>query len=55
MDAVLELYGDKSLQWLIDLTHMETLWQSARRHVPKGVRGDSVIAKEDLAEYYASR
>ena len=54
VDAVLEFYGDKSPQWLSDLTHMETPWQSARRHVPEGVRGDSVIPKADLAEYYAS-
>ena len=54
VDAVLEFYGDKSPQWLSDLTHMESPWQSARRHVPDGVRGDAVIAKEDLAEYYGS-
>ena len=54
VDAVLAFYGDKSPQWLSDLTHMETPWQSARRGVPAGVRGNSVIAKEDLAEYYGS-
>ena len=54
VDAVLEFYGDKSPQWLSDLTHMEDPWQSARRHVPEGVRGNAVIAKEDLAEYYGS-
>ena len=54
VDAVLEFYGDKSPQWLSDVTHMEDPWQSARRHVPDGVRGDVVIPKEDLAEYYGS-
>ena len=54
VDAVPEFYGDKSPQWLSDLTHMEDPWQSARRHVPDGVRGDVVIPKEDLAEYYGS-
>ena len=54
VDAVLEFYGDKSPQWLSDLTHMEDPWQSARRHVPDGARGDVVIPKEDLAEYYGS-
>ena len=53
VDAVLEFYGDKSPQWLSDLTHMEAPWHSARRNVPEGVRGDTIIAKEDLAEYYA--
>ncbi len=54
VDAVLEFYGDKSPQWLSDLTHMESPWQSARQGIPVGERGDSVIRKEDLAEYYGS-
>lgn len=54
VDAVLEFYGDKSPQWLSDLTHMEDPWRSARRNVPEGVRGDEVIPKQDLAEYYGS-
>ena len=54
VDAVLEFYGDKSPQWLSDLTHMEDPWQLARRHVPDGRRGNAVIPKEDLAEYYGS-
>ncbi len=54
VDAMLAFYGDRSPQWLGDLTHMETPWQSARRGVPEGVRGNRVIAKEDLAEYYGS-
>ena len=54
VDATLEFYGDKSPQWLSDLTHMEAPWQTARRNVPEGVRGDAVIPKEDLAEYYGS-
>ena len=54
VDAVLEFYGDKSPQWLSDLTHMEAPWQSARRGVPDGERGNAVIAKESLAEYYGS-
>ena len=54
VDAVLAFYGDKSPQWLSDLTHMEAPWQLARRGVPQGVRGNSVIAKEDLSEYYGS-
>lgn len=52
--AVLKFYGDKSPQWLSDLTHMEDPWQRARRGVPEGVRGDTVIPKEDIAEYYGS-
>ena len=51
VEAVLKFYGDKSPQWLSDLTHMETPWQSARQGVPEGERGDAVIGKENLAEY----
>ncbi len=54
VDAVLTFYGDKSPQWLSDLTHMEAPWQSARRGIPDGVRGNKVIPKEALAEYYGS-
>lgn len=54
VDSVLKFYGDKSPQWLSDLTHMEEPWQLARRGVPDGVRGDAVIQKETLAEYYGS-
>ncbi|MCY3980493.1 MAG: DUF4065 domain-containing protein [Alphaproteobacteria bacterium] len=54
VDAVLTFYGDKSPQWLSDLTHMEAPWQSTRRGVPDGVRGNTVIPKESLAEYYGS-
>lgn len=54
VDAVLSFYGDKSPQWLSDLTHMEAPWQSARRGIPGGVRGNTVIPKASLAEYYGS-
>jgi len=51
---VLAFYGDRSPQWLSDLTHMGMPWQTARRGVPDGERGNAVIAKESLAEYYGS-
>lgn len=54
VDVVFEFYGSKSPQWLSDLTHMERPWQKARKNVPEGVRGDTIIPKEDLAEYYGS-
>jgi uncharacterized phage-associated protein len=54
VDAVLGFYGDKSPQWLSDLIHMEDPWQSARRNVHDGERDDTIIPKEDLAEYYGS-
>ena len=52
MDAVLAYYGDKSSQWLSDLTHMEDPWRKARQGIPEGDRGNTIIRKQDLAEYY---
>lgn len=54
VDAVLEYYGDKSPQWLSDLTHMEDPWKNARKNIPVGERGNTVIPKQNLAEYYSS-
>ena len=54
VDAVLAFYGDKSPQWLSDLTHMEDPWKKARVGVPEGERGDHRITEESLAEYYGS-
>ena len=54
IDAVLAHYGDKSSQWLSDLTHLEDPWRLARRGIPDGVRGSAVISLESMAEYYES-
>ena len=54
VDVVLASYGDKSPQWLSDLTHMEDPWKKAREGMPDTQRGDKIIPKEDLAEYYGS-
>ena len=46
---VLEFYGEKSAQWLSDLTHLEDPWKVA------WAQGENtVITKEALAEYYSS-
>ena len=52
VDIILRDYGDKSPQWLSDLTHMEKPWREARRGIPEGDRAGSIIQKQDLAEYY---
>ena len=56
VDAVLEFYGDKSSQWLSDLSHMEQPWRDtrARPGLTAGERGNAVIRHADMAEYYAS-
>ncbi len=52
--AVLDYYGDKSSQWLSDLTHMEEPWRLARTDIPDGERGDTVISTASIAEYFTS-
>jgi len=54
IDRVIEFYGDKSPQWLSDLTHSEEPWKQARRGLPDGVRGNSEITLESMVEYYGS-
>ncbi len=50
--AVLGFYGDKSAQWLSDLTHSEDPWRDARRGLSDGERGQVEITHAAMAEYY---
>lgn len=52
--AVLLYYGDKSSQWLSDLTHMEDPWKNARAGCPEGASCSTVISHGSMAEYYGS-
>jgi len=54
IDAVLEYYNGMSPQEISDLTHAEDPWQNARKGVPDGERGDQIITKASLEEYYLS-
>jgi uncharacterized phage-associated protein len=54
VDAVLEYYGDRSAQWLIDLSHMEDPWIHARKGLPALERGNRVIPLDVMADYYSS-
>ena len=54
VDAVLEYYGDKSAQWLIELTHIEDPWKHARKGLPPLERGNRVILLDTIAYYYSS-
>lgn len=54
IDAVLQFYGEKSAQWLSDLTHAERPWKDARSGLADGERGSVVIGHAALAEYYGS-
>ena len=52
--SVLTFYGDKSAQWLSDLTHNEAPWHDARRGLSDGDRGQVEITHAAMAEYYGS-
>jgi uncharacterized phage-associated protein len=54
IDAVLDYYGEKSPQWLSDLSHAETPWLEARKNLGVGARSARVITPEVMREYYAN-
>ncbi len=54
VDSVLSFYGDKSAQWLINLTHNETPWIKARKGLDPSDRGNVEIKLSDMAEYYSA-
>ena len=54
IEIVLDYYGDKSAQWLIELTHNEFPWQNARVGIPEGIRSNRIIELDSIAEYYSS-
>jgi uncharacterized phage-associated protein len=54
VDAVLKFYGDKSSQWLSDLTHREAPWLQARKGLEPGDPSRREISHASLAEYYSN-
>lgn len=54
IDAVLGAYGDKSAQWLADLTHMEKPWNDAREGIEPGDNCENEITPASMHEYYSS-
>ena len=54
IDAVLDYYGNKPSQWLIELTHMEYPWIEARKGLLPLERGNRVIPLDTMADYYSS-
>lgn len=54
IDAVIKYYGDRSPQWLSDLTHKEDPWRKAREGLLDGERGNRIISHASLEEYYSS-
>lgn len=55
IDAVLNFYGDKSAQWLSDLTHLEAPWVNARNRagVADGAASTEEITLAEMHEYYS--
>lgn len=54
IDVVLGFYGDKSSQWLSDLTHAEAPWKNARQGMHPGQPSNAIITHAAMAEYYGS-
>jgi len=54
IDSVLDTYGDKSSQWLSDLTHMESPWIDARKGFPSDSPSQNEITQGSMMEYYSS-
>jgi uncharacterized phage-associated protein len=54
IDAVLNFYGSKDAQWLIELSRSEGPWQDMRSGLNKTDRSSRVIPHDKIAEYYTS-
>lgn len=54
VEVVLGAYGDKSAQFLSDLTHRERPWRDARKGFAPHERGSEEITLERMVEYYSS-
>jgi len=52
VDAVLKFYGDRTPQWLSDLTHREEPWLKARVGLGPNDPGKQEIKLGDMADYY---
>lgn len=54
VDKVLTFYGDKTAQWLSNLTHQEDPWRVARGELPAGASSEAIIPQAAIHEYYSS-
>lgn len=53
IDRVLDSYGNKTAQWLSDLTHKETPWIDAREGLLPGERENVEISLASMYQYYS--
>lgn len=54
VDTVVDFYGDKTGQWLSELTHAEPPWRNARQGLSLRERGTREIRLDSLLEYYGA-
>ncbi|MDI3384008.1 Panacea domain-containing protein [Xenophilus aerolatus] len=54
VDKVLRFYGNKTAQWLSNLTHQEDPWRIARGDVPAGAPSGNIISQSAMHEYYSA-
>lgn len=54
IDIVFNYYGDKSSQYLSDLTHMEEPWKEARKGLADSERSNQEITMASMEEFYGS-
>ncbi len=54
VDKVLGFYGEKTAQWLSNLSHQEDPWLRARGATEVGAFCDAVILKSAIHEYYSA-
>jgi len=54
IDVVLDYYGNKSAQWLIELSHMEKPWIETRRGLRDGEESNREIPLDLISQYYSS-
>jgi uncharacterized phage-associated protein len=53
INSVLKHYGNRTAQWLVDLTHLEDPWRNARGNCGCGEPCDNVISHGAIVEYYS--
>ena len=53
INSILEYYGGKSAQWLVDLTRLEDPWKEARKERNTGERCADEITRASMMNYYS--
>lgn len=52
--SVIDFYGGRTSQWLIDQTHTEKPWREARKGLAPNERGNSEITPQAMFDYFSS-